>query len=594
MKRHLPLLALITLFLAGAWTQGRVLPVLEGGDEWLQLAYAEHLRMTGTLPDRTASETAPYRQQAGQPPLTYALAALAMWGNPPIDTAQMYDDLQRDSNNWFTPPDRFNRRDNNNVFYLSNEPANTPEIVRAVRAARWVAPLYGVMGMVAAYCAGYEVFRGRRWALATAAVFAFTPMHVHVNSFLTTDGAAAAFGAVVVWQSVVMVRRGVTWWRSLVVGLVLGLGGLAKVNVLVLAPMVAVAVIVGVWRARHGLAPTVRRVVWHGVLIAVPLLLTFGVWALWGLLTYGDPFGTQTHRFPGQYFDPPLGVGAVLARLPEVYLSYWGKFGSAVYLHPVTYGALTVVIVVSVVGYILCRGMAWARHGLAPTGVVLLTAAGTMFAGLWYWVATINFITGRLMFPAHLAYVLIVVGGFYALARRFPVWEGGLRALLVVPVAVTGLVTAPMVVYAAYAPPQRILAEQDALFVFDETVRLTDYAAESVVIGPGEMAVFTLCWDVMAAPSRPAAYSLRIVKDGVPVGERTTVHGLGRYDWRQWQVGDAWCEGLEVPVGDVEPGTVYDVLLVLLDAQTGAVDWQATTADGTPVPFPVVGQVTGG
>ncbi|MEL7234908.1 MAG: hypothetical protein AAGK74_10450, partial [Chloroflexota bacterium] len=66
MKRHLPLLALITLFLAGAWTQGRVLPVLEGGDEWLQLAYAEHLRMTGTLPDRTASETAPYRQQAGQ------------------------------------------------------------------------------------------------------------------------------------------------------------------------------------------------------------------------------------------------------------------------------------------------------------------------------------------------------------------------------------------------------------------------------------------------------------------------------------------------------------------------------------------------
>ncbi|MEL6271834.1 MAG: hypothetical protein AAFR22_18650, partial [Chloroflexota bacterium] len=290
----------------------------------------------------------------------------------------------------------------------------------------------------------------------------------------------------------------------------------------------------------------------------------------------------------------PLGVGAVLARLPEVYLSYWGKFGSAVYLHPVTYGALTVVIVVSVVGYILCRGMAWARHGLAPTGVVLLTAAGTMFAGLWYWVATINFITGRLMFPAHLAYVLIVVGGFYALARRFPVWEGGLRALLVVPVAVTGLVTAPMVVYAAYAPPQRILAEQDALFVFDETVRLTDYAAESVVIGPGEMAVFTLCWDVMAAPSRPAAYSLRIVKDGVPVGERTTVHGLGRYDWRQWQVGDAWCEGLEVPVGDVEPGTVYDVLLVLLDAQTGAVDWQATTADGTPVPFPVVGQVTGG
>ncbi len=604
-------LVIMVVFCTGAWAHGRVLPILEGGDEWLQLAYMEHLRATGTLPPRNFDSTGAIRQQSGQPPLTYALSALAPAALrlPPLtETDAMMDALQRDSNNWFAPPNRFNRRDNNNVFYRSNVPANTPAVIDVVRAVRWVAPLYGVLAIAAMAGAAREVFGCGRWALAATAFFAFTPMFLHVNSFLTTDAGAAALGTVVLWLALVIARRGTTWWRSVAVGLALGLAGLAKVSTLLLAPAVGAAVMLGVWANRG-----VVRVVGHGVLIAVPLALTFGVWAGWGWLTYGDPLGTQTHQFPGQHFDPPLGVGAVLARMPEVYLSYWGKFASAVYLHPATYAALTGLVAVAGVGYVI--HLAWGvratdesptqqhgsplRHPSVRMSVVIALAAGTLFAGVWYWVATINFITGRLMFPAHGAFALIVTGGFYVLAKRFPRADFALRALLVAPTAVVGLVVAPLALHAAYAPPppaSGVAADEGvvaAAYTFEQTVHLMGWHAPTSTITSGELFPVKLCWRVLQPTQRPAAYSLKIVQDGVPVGERTSVHGLGRYDWRQWQEDDAFCETVDVPIGDVEPNAAYDIILVMLDAYTGAVDWQATAPDGTPVAFPWLGQVRG-
>ncbi len=588
------LIAIIVLFVTAAWLHGRALPVLEGGDEWLQLAYVEHLRATGTLPDRAASETSPVRQQSGQPPLTYAVSALPLilLDAPPIDTQAMWDGLQRDSNNWFTPPDRFNRRDNNNVFYLSNAPANTPDVVAAMRAVRWIAPVYGVVAIIAAYGAAWEVFRSRGWALTAAALFAFTPSYVHANSFLTTDGGAAMFGTLLVWLALVTLRRGASWQLSLLTGLTVGLAGLAKVSTLLIAPVVVLALLLAVIRER-GVRRAALPVIGHGALMALPFVLTFGVWAGWGWLAYGDPVGTATHRFPGHFYDPPLGVSEVLARLPEVYLSYWGKFASAVYLHPATYITLSVAVFGINLGYL----------GIYPKNIrashifLLGITASIMLAGVWYWVATINFITGRLLFPAHVAYVILVTGGAYALAGRSPALTVPLRALLVVPAAVVSVIIAPAAINAAYSPPHEANIADMPLTqtptVFGDVIELEGWHTDADTITSGELVTVTLCWRVLDSTKRPAAYSFRIVKDGVPVGERTTVHGLGRYDSAQWQPGFAFCDALDVPIGEVEPGATYDVLLVMLDAQTGAVDWQATTPDGVPVVFPVLGQVVG-
>lgn len=74
--------------------------------------------------------------------------------------------------------------------------------------------------------------------------------------------------------------------------------------------------------------------------------------------------------------------------------------------------------------------------------------------------------------------------------------------------------------------------------------------------------------------------------------DRTSVHGMGRYDSGQWKPGDRWCDTVDVPISTPpEAGMTYDILLVMLDARTGAVDWQATTLDGTAIQYPFIGQV---
>ncbi len=583
------LLAVLLLYLVGAWTYGVVLPPLEGGDEWLQVAYVEHIRATGGLPNRDASLTSPVRQQSGQPPLTYALSALAaeLRRLPVADTAAMWDALQAGSNNWFTPPDAFNRLDNNNVFYLTNAPANDPDTVRLVRTLRAVAPLWGVVGILAAYGAAWELWRDPRPALTVAGLFAFTPTYLHINSFPNTDGGAAALGTVALWWALRGMRRGVGPLWANRAGIILTLAGLAKVSTLLTAPGIGAVLLLQAGREPRRLLNLTARV-------ALPILALFGTWVAWGWLNYGDPLGTGPHQFEGQAIIPPLGPLGILARTPELMLSYWGKFASAVYLHPASYAVMGVMAVLAVVG-----GIPRPRRGghtppLQNTQARLWLVVWTVFlvsaAGLAYWVATINFITGRLLFPAHGAVVLLVVAGLRGLSDS--VWA---RALAVGVPGVIGLVIGPTVISAAYRaplPPPDDLVITRTVVVYDETIRLTGWDAPPTITS-NTLVTVGLCWEVLAAPTRPAAYALKLVREGVPVGERTTVHGLGRYDWRQWEPGAAFCDALDVPVGDVEPGATYDMLLVLLDAETGAVDWPATTEDGTPLPFPVLGRVGG-
>ncbi len=115
----------------------------------------------------------------------------------------------------------------------------------------------------------------------------------------------------------------------------------------------------------------------------------------------------------------------------------------------------------------------------------------------------------------------------------------------------------------------------------------------------GSIHPVTLCWEVLQPTARAAAFSLKFIHDGVIVADRTSIHGLGRYPSAAWQLGAIFCDEVDVLLDDPDvvddpmpqPGQVYDMLLVMLDARTGAVDWSATTADGAPLEFPIIGQV---
>jgi hypothetical protein len=102
-----------------------------------------------------------------------------------------------------------------------------------------------------------------------------------------------------------------------------------------------------------------------------------------------------------------------------------------------------------------------------------------------------------------------------------------------------------------------------------------------------------MCWEVLQSTERPAAFSIKLVHDGQIIADRTSVHGMGRYLSVLWKTGDIFCDTVEIPISTPpQAGQVYDVLLVILDARTQAVDWQATAPDSTPIQYPFIAQVT--
>jgi hypothetical protein len=206
------------------------------------------------------------------------------------------------------------------------------------------------------------------------------------------------------------------------------------------------------------------------------------------------------------------------------------------------------------------------------------------------------------MYPAHVPISLAITGGLYLLAQRWPRLEHGLRAYTVGILAVAGLIIPSAAIYASATPPliarDQLPPLQGTPIDFDHTIRFLGYQQPSRVI-TGPIYTLELCWEVLQATTRPAAFSVKLVHNGVILADRTSIHGMGRYNSSLWQPGAIFCDTVDIRIDDPdvlvepqpEPAQVYDMLLVMLDARTQAVDWQAATLDGQPVAYPIIGQV---
>ena len=616
MNRRLVLL--LALFVMGVLIHQAVLPPLEFPEEHLHLNYVELLRVENRLPDRAAFLTNSTQRESGQPPLVYWLAGLPLrlLNLPPLDGDAVMRYLESVKNPWYTAANLWNRADNMN-FYLhgaDERGLSRADIVNAVRVLRLTMIGWGVLAVIGAYGAAREVCAQERWALAATALFAFTPTMIHIHAYFNNDAASVALATLALWRSLVLLRRGAAPARLLAIGTLLALAGLAKVSALLVAPGVGVAVLLDAHRCRLPFG----RLILNGLWVGLPVLLLFGPWALYGALTYGDPFGFGTHHIPGFYHDPLLTPAEFIPRLPWVYLTYWGLLGTLVLLNPLTYTLLGSILLLAAGGYAasLHRKAREGRHEITieslrssrslrldgfsgnrgEQAIVLGAVIVPMFAGLIRWLQEILFIPGRLLYPAHVALVIAATGGLWLLARRFPRLDCPIRLYAVGPVMCAGLILAPAALLQAYTPP-RLLSSDDLPALqgepldFDGTVRLLGYRRPDATLRAGGLHRITLCWEVLQPTDRLAAYSVKLMRDGIILADRTSVHGLGHYDSSLWRSGDRWCEDVDIRIEQVPlPGQVYDVLVALLDARTQDFDWQAARLDGTAVAFPFIGQ----
>jgi hypothetical protein len=607
LRTHHRFLMLLALFALAVIVHQSVLPPLEGSDEILHYTYVEWLRAENRLPDRLSIATNCTRQESGQPPLTYAVGALLLnlLNVPTVDCDQAMQYSEAITNPWKNPMVAWNRVDNVLTFLPMPDVEGYPQdtINNAVGLLRWINLPLGIIAVIGAYGAALEVFRRRSWALVSAAVFAFMPMLVHLTAYWNNDVPAIAFASLIVWTTLCLLGLGASPRRLFALGLLFGLGGLCKVSVFLLLPAVALAVLLD-WRNRK---LSFIQLIVNGFLLALPVALLFGPWVLYGLLTYHDPIGFETHTFA---YDSPLTLPQTASLIPEMYLTYLGKFEfSKIYLHPVTYTAIGLLGLLSVLGYgavYLSRPSSrWLRafwnNLRAQQAAVLSVMILVVALGFYNWMRQLYFVTGRLMYPAHVPITLAIVGGLYLLARRWPRLVRGIQGCTIGVLAVAGLILPTVLIHSATTP---VLLTRDQLpplqgtpVDFDQTIRFLGYQQPSRIISE-PIYTLDLCWEVLKTPTRSAAFSLKLIHDGEILADRTSLHGMSRYNGSLWQPGAIFCDQVDIRIDDPDlvdepppqPAQVYDVLLVLLDAQTQRVDWAATTPDGQPIEFPIITQ----
>lgn len=586
---------LLLIFVLVAALHARALPPMEGSDEPLHYTYSAYLRSERTLPPRTDYLNHCTRQQSGQPPLMYALGALLLdiAQRPTDDCAAVYTYYyETTANAWRLSPNPNRLDDNKTNFFPVSAPPPPAGLPASLYWLRGLSVAFGVFGVLGAYYAAMQVFSSALPRLLTAALFAFTPTLIHISAYFTNDSAAIAFSTWALAAGLAILRHGASRGRLVWLGGLLGLGGLSKASVLLLVPALGLAILFALWRQERRLLRMVGAALWVGT----PMLLTVGVWMAYGLITYGDALGTGTHIHPTLNYNPPQAWDTVIAAAPQMFNTYIGLLGYAnvplpaaayITLAALTFGAL---------------GLAAARRSRWSMGAVVLAVAWLcVFAGFLHWFRTIYGVTGRLMLPVHIALVLGVVAGVMRLPHARA--RSGVGIGMVAVFVLCSTFVSLDVLQRAYRP-QLLRADelpplQGNAITFDDTVTLIGYTLESATLTDGTLHPLTLCWQVLAPTERLAAYSVRYVKDGVPVATRTTVHGLGRYNSTRWQIGDIFCDRVDMPIGDArfggvppQPATSYDILVVMLDAPTQDVNWQAYDTNGNPVQFPILGQVT--
>jgi hypothetical protein len=357
----------------------------------------------------------------------------------------------------------------------------------------------------AAFGIARELLKDPKWVLTATAVYAFMPQMLYMSALFSNDISATSFATLAIWQSLRMVRLGLSTRRVITLGGLIGIAALAKVSALVVLPGALAAILLSAGMGK----PDLRRLFRWWALLMLTVLALFGPWVIYGIVTFQDPLGLRPHTDPGRVPQVP-SLMAYIGQLGPVFNSYWARIGTnAAWMNPVVYALFAIFVLLSVSGYI-----AYVRRHVGPLlsalqrkQAIVLTlvtvANGILFL---YWLrayyAVAFAVTGRLLYPVHGALVIAFVGGLSLLAHQI---RGVLRQALPVGVMAlmgSGLLLSPITLAAIYSLPQKLKVEdlpalRGGPIDFNQTARFLGYAERAPLIKQGVLHTFTLCWQVL-------------------------------------------------------------------------------------------------
>lgn len=545
----LPLILIVFVVLGTIYSI--VTPLFETPDEIWHYLYVKHFADGGDLPVYHEGTTFPMRQEASQPPLYYVLNG---WATAWIDTSDADIVTQYNPHAAIGAPSAWGNR--NVMSHTSYEDFPYRGTVLAAHLARFLSVLMGAGTVLCTYAIARRLFPQPDWlAPAAAALNAFVPQFIFISASINNDVLTTCLSALSLWLLVCIVQDGASLTRLAVLGVILGLASLTKLNALVLMPLAALVLIVLAWR-RGSRWAFVRWGAWTFAAASI----VGAWWYVRNWLLYGDPFGLRL-MFAVMPVRPERPTFPELLHLLDGALkSFWGVFGwFNVVMDPGAYTAFDMGLVFALAGLarILYRHLVrrdWEE--LLDVGVLSLWGA-TFVAALVGWTQA-RYPQGRLLFPAMPAIATLIVLG---LAQWLPsrgarfIMAGLLLTLLCFAAIVPYLYIEP-----AYARAQSLTATERSAIThplpveYGERVQLLGYDLSKETIEPGSRLWVTLYWETMAAMDRDYSVFVHLVDErGVTIAQRDSYPGAGNNPTRDWIAGQS--------IRDVHPVYVPPTLL---------------------------------
>jgi len=557
---------LLLAFLALAVTYSVVTPIFEASDELWHYPVVQYIATGHGLPVQTPPDRPGlWKQQASQPPLYYALAALlTSW----VDTSDLTATLRPNPHSAIgvVTPD-------GNINMVAHDPARESWPWRgtalAVHIARLLSVALSTVTVYLTYRLGREAFPDRHdLALAAAAFTAFTPMFTFISGSVNNDNLVVPLCALALLSMIRQDRKAQGNERRLMLGwlglgVVIGLAALTKLSgMLLLLP----AALTGAWVAWQ--RRSLRHLFAAGLAIGLPVLTLTGWWLWRNWQLYGDPTGLKMFN---PYFTRPIpaDLAQIWSERTSFLYGYWGNFGGLNLPIPAwAYTILNILLLLAAAGLIFSFWQFIARnrpsslvtqHSIfdtrhaSRTSIIVLWGA-IVVVGWLSWTRTTWSSQGRLVFYALPAYSILMAAGLGAwLPRRVAPYAFG-----VVGIGMATLSAAmPFTVIApAYARPPQLTAAQIANIphhadvTFGDALVLLGYDAPAASARPGDSACITLYWQALKPTDRDYSVFVHLLdEDEIEKQDKGPAYpGRGNLPTTTLAPGQTWAETWVVPV----------------------------------------------
>ncbi len=542
---RLALAAVLLLFIALGVGYSLAAPPFEKPDEVYHYAFARHLAQGNPLPVQTTEWNGPWLHEGAQAPFYYFLAGRLTAALDQSDFDQL--NVQNRFANLGDP--LFPGNKNFMLYSARSLPLRGANL--AMHVDRWFSLFLGCLTILVIYLTARLAFPApSRLPLVVILLVACIPQFAFISSSVSNDSLITlASTTTVYWLTRLVARersQRVAWWEWLVLGVLLGVAALSKLQGLVLIAPIGIVILWLAWERKAWRLP-----LWAALLVLVPALAIAGWWYWRNFTLYGEWFGAERLLTITGLRTKPLTLRGFIGELDGLRYSFWGLFGWFNIILPAWfYRILDMVTVLALAGGVI--GWAGARAtakphltGKSPTRVRLLLAmwAAILIGAMLYWSTFATSSQGRLLFPLLNAFAILLVLGLSFWTVNLPrFWR--MVSALVLPLsllACSGYVLGYLLPASYRAPAAVVVLPADvrqAGIVYDNQVELVAVNLPQKRFKPGDTVPITLYLrsDKKLRADFPLFVQL-LDENRRAIGNVTSHPGWGRAPTSLWEPG---------------------------------------------------------